>query len=131
MLSGTPGLRRTQFEDLSRGHIGALRKSTGEKTRIQNPKLNIVECIEGLDNRKKYLVSQRSDDNLRISVDSVTTLATDLGTGPEFPISKFRKKVYLFVYEDIQIPSSNSRSLQQIDDLPYYLSANRYSGFCV
>ncbi|GFW50636.1 hypothetical protein TNCV_2889381 [Trichonephila clavipes] len=47
---------------------------------IQNPELNIVECIESLDNRKKYLVSQRSDDNFKISVDSVTTLATDLGS---------------------------------------------------
>ncbi|GFY77862.1 hypothetical protein TNIN_73241 [Trichonephila inaurata madagascariensis] len=66
---------------------------------IQNSKLNIVECIEGLDNRKKYLVSQRSDDNFKISIDSVTTLVTDLAIDPEFPISKLRKKVYLFVYE--------------------------------
>ncbi|GFW16457.1 hypothetical protein TNCV_443321 [Trichonephila clavipes] len=29
----------------------------------------------------------------------------------------------------LQIPSSNSRSLQQIDDLPYYLSTIRYSAF--
>ncbi|GFX54053.1 uncharacterized protein TNCV_2336891 [Trichonephila clavipes] len=69
------------------------------------------------------------------SVDSVTTLATDFGIDPEFPISKLRKKVYLFVYEGVmnqlQIPSSNSRSLQQMDDLPYYLSAIQYSAFCM
>ncbi|PRD34876.1 UNVERIFIED_CONTAM: hypothetical protein NCL1_13294 [Trichonephila clavipes] len=100
MLSGTPGLRRTQFEDLSRGHIGALRKSTGEKT-------SVVWCCRSIISIEMS-VSQRSDDNLRISVDSVTTLATDLGTGPEFPISKFRKKVYLFVYEDSDEPASNS-----------------------
>ncbi|GFY31658.1 uncharacterized protein TNCV_4199691 [Trichonephila clavipes] len=104
MLGGTPGLHRTQFADLSRGRIGVLRKSTGEKMSFQ-----------------KY------DDNLKIAVDSVTTLATDLGIDTEFPISKLRKKIYLFVYEGVmnqlQIPSSNSRSLQQMDDLPYYLSA--------
>ncbi|GFW91634.1 DUF4817 domain-containing protein [Trichonephila clavipes] len=66
---------------------------------IQNPKLHIVECIEGLDNPKKYLVSQISDDKFEISVDSVTTLATDLDIDLEFSISKLRKKVYLFVYE--------------------------------
>ncbi|GFY51812.1 uncharacterized protein TNIN_115581 [Trichonephila inaurata madagascariensis] len=102
---------------------------------IQNPKLNIVECIEGLDKRKKYLVSQRSDDNFKIPVDSVTTLTRDLGIDPEFPISKLWKKVYLFVYEGVmnqlQIPSHNSRSLQLTDDLPYYLSAIRYSAFCM
>ncbi|GFS32249.1 uncharacterized protein TNIN_168751 [Trichonephila inaurata madagascariensis] len=75
---------------------------------IQNHKLNIVECIEGLDNRKKYLVSQKSDDSLKISVDSVITLATDLDIDPEFPISKLRKKVYLFVYEGSDEPASNS-----------------------
>ncbi|GFU87988.1 hypothetical protein TNCV_1335571 [Trichonephila clavipes] len=77
-------LRRTQFEDGSRGRIG-VGESTGSQPydmRIQNPKLNILECIEGLDNRKKYLVSPRSDDNYKISVDSVTTLATDLVTLP-------------------------------------------------
>ncbi|GFU37993.1 uncharacterized protein TNCV_595751 [Trichonephila clavipes] len=102
---------------------------------IQNPKLNIVECIEGLDKRKKYLVSQRSDDNSRISVDSVTTLTRDLGIDPEFSVSKLWKKVYLFVYEGVinqlQIPSRNSRSLQLMDDLPYYLNAIRYSAFCM
>ncbi|GFX89507.1 uncharacterized protein TNCV_483421 [Trichonephila clavipes] len=45
---------------------------------IQNPKLSIVECIEGLHKRKKFLGSQRSDDNFKISVDSVTTLTRDL-----------------------------------------------------
>ncbi|GFX56246.1 uncharacterized protein TNCV_2241801 [Trichonephila clavipes] len=42
------------------------------------------------------------------SVDSVTTLATDLGIDPEFPISKLRKKVYLFAYEGSDEPASNS-----------------------
>ncbi|GFY71967.1 hypothetical protein TNIN_247871 [Trichonephila inaurata madagascariensis] len=74
---------------------------------IQNPKLNIVECIEGLDNLNKYLVSQRSDDNFKISVDSVTTLDRDLGIDPEFSISKLRKKVYLFAYEGSDEPASN------------------------
>ncbi|GFY64784.1 uncharacterized protein TNIN_107661 [Trichonephila inaurata madagascariensis] len=68
---------------------------------IQNPKFNIVECIEGVDNLKQYLVSQRSVDNFKISVDSVTTLARDSGIDPKFPISKLRKKVYLFVYEGV------------------------------
>ncbi|GFU50768.1 uncharacterized protein TNCV_2494741 [Trichonephila clavipes] len=71
----------------------------------------------------------------QISVDSVTTLTRDLGIDPEFPISKLWKKVYLFVYEGVmnqlQIPSHNSRSLQLMDDLPYYLSAIRYSAFCM
>ncbi|GFY41287.1 uncharacterized protein TNIN_148771 [Trichonephila inaurata madagascariensis] len=70
-----------------------------------------------------------------ISIDSVTTLAVGLGIDPEFPILKLRKKVYLFVYEGVrnqlQIPSSNSRSLQQMDDFPYYLSAIQYSAFCM
>ncbi|GFX57114.1 uncharacterized protein TNCV_2963941 [Trichonephila clavipes] len=74
---------------------------------VENPKLNIVECIGGLDNRKKYLVSQKSDDNFKISVDSVTTLASDLGIDPEFLISKLRK-IYLFVYEGSDEPASNS-----------------------
>ncbi|GFT26062.1 transposable element Tc3 transposase [Trichonephila clavipes] len=42
--------------------------------------------------------------------------------GAGFPISKLRKKVYLFVYEGVmnqlQIPSCISRSLQLMDDLP-------------
>ncbi|GFS69932.1 uncharacterized protein TNCV_3102261 [Trichonephila clavipes] len=62
---------------------------------------------------------------------TVTMLARDLGIDPEFPISKLRKKVYLFVYEGVmnqlQIPPSNSRSLQLMDDLPYC----RYSAFCM
>ena len=29
---------------------------------LQNPKLNIAECIQGLDNLKKYLVLQRTDE---------------------------------------------------------------------
>ncbi|GFW18481.1 uncharacterized protein TNCV_1185081 [Trichonephila clavipes] len=102
---------------------------------IQNPKLNIAECIEGLDKRKKYLVSQISDDNFKISVDSVTTLTRDLDIDPEFPILKLWKKVNLFVYEGVmnqlQIPSRNSQSLQLMEDLPYYLSAIRYSAFCM
>ncbi|GFY44609.1 uncharacterized protein TNIN_348201 [Trichonephila inaurata madagascariensis] len=88
---------------------------------IQNPKFNIVECIEDVD---------------KLSVDSVTTLARDSGIDPEFPISKLRKKVYLFGYEGrdepaSKIPSSNLRSLQQMNDLPYYLSAVRYSSSCM
>ncbi|GFY48186.1 hypothetical protein TNIN_281851 [Trichonephila inaurata madagascariensis] len=101
---------------------------------IQNPRLNIVECIEGLDNLKKYLISQRSDDNFKIFVDSVTTLDRDLGIDPEFSISKLRKNVYLFtraVMNQLQTPSNNSRSLQLMDDLTYYLSAIRYSTFCI
>ncbi|GFU88944.1 hypothetical protein TNCV_4446191 [Trichonephila clavipes] len=101
----------------------------------QNPKLNIVECIEGLDNRKKYLVFQRSNDNFKISVDSVITLAKGLGMDPEFSISKLRKKVYLLlvrgVMNQLQIPSSSSQSLQQMDGLPYYLSAIQYFAFCM
>ncbi|GFY74820.1 uncharacterized protein TNIN_271 [Trichonephila inaurata madagascariensis] len=102
---------------------------------IQNPKFNTVECIEGVDNLKQYLVSQRSVDNFKISVDSVIILARDSGIDPKFPISNLRKMVYLFVYEGVmnqlQIPSRNSRSLQLMDDLPYYLSAIRYSAFCM
>ncbi|GFU85728.1 uncharacterized protein TNCV_2512271 [Trichonephila clavipes] len=47
--------------------------------------------IEGLDNHKKYLVSQRPDDNFKVSVDSVTTLARDLGIDPEVPSRSSRK----------------------------------------
>ncbi|GFT37643.1 hypothetical protein TNCV_67191 [Trichonephila clavipes] len=54
--------------------------------------------IEGLDNHKKYLVSQRPDDNFKVSVDSVTTLARDLGIDPEFPSRSSRKGyIYLFM----------------------------------
>ncbi|GFY77257.1 uncharacterized protein TNIN_483311 [Trichonephila inaurata madagascariensis] len=80
---------------------------------IQNPELNIVGCIEGLDNRKKYLVSQRSDDNFKISVYSVTSFATDLGIDPKYPISKLRKTVYLFVYEGSERDEPASNSFQQ------------------
>ncbi|GFX61277.1 hypothetical protein TNCV_1171161 [Trichonephila clavipes] len=82
-----------------------------------------------------FIVSQRSDDYFKISVDSVTTLATDLGIDPEFPVSKLKKKVHIFVYEGRDKPasnsSSNSRTLRQMDDLPHYLSAIRYSAFCM
>lgn len=74
---------------------------------LQNPKLNIAECIQGLDNLKKYLEFQRSDDNFKIFVESATTLVRDLGTDPEFPISKLRKKARLFDYEGSDEPISN------------------------
>ncbi|CAH1108652.1 unnamed protein product [Psylliodes chrysocephalus] len=65
-------------------------------------------CIEGLDNLKKYLGSQRSDDNFKIFVDSGKTLARDLGTDSKFSISKLRKQVRLFDYEGSHKPVSNS-----------------------
>ncbi|GFS34453.1 hypothetical protein TNIN_397591 [Trichonephila inaurata madagascariensis] len=65
---------------------------------IQNPTLNIVECIEGLDNLKKYLVSRRPDDNFKIYVDSVTTLARDLGIDDKFSSrSSGKESIYLFM----------------------------------
>ncbi|GFT41619.1 uncharacterized protein TNCV_4183201 [Trichonephila clavipes] len=101
---------------------------------IQNPKFNIVECIEGVDNLKQYLVSQRSV----ITKISAMSLARDSGIDSEFPLSELRKKVYLFVYEGVKnqlqipsIPSCILRSLQLMDDLPYYLSAIRYPSFCI
>ncbi|GFY75187.1 hypothetical protein TNIN_281641 [Trichonephila inaurata madagascariensis] len=74
---------------------------------LQNPKLNIVECIEGLDNLKKYLISQRSDDNFKIFVDTAATLATDLGIHSEFPILKLRKKFNLFRCLFLSVLDSN------------------------
>lgn len=63
---------------------------------IQNSKLNIAECIEGLNNLRKYLKKknpQRSNDNFKkICRFGKTILATDLGIDPEFSISKLRVK---------------------------------------
>ncbi|GFX81849.1 uncharacterized protein TNCV_2570491 [Trichonephila clavipes] len=98
---------------------------------IRNKK-NIEECIGGLDNLKKYLVSQRSDDNLKISVDSVKALATDFSIYPEFPFSMLRKKVYLFVYEGRDEPASNSFQQLAISSANgrFTLSSEGYSIFC-
>ncbi|GFU73646.1 uncharacterized protein TNCV_378051 [Trichonephila clavipes] len=77
-------------------------------TLLQNPKLNIVECVNDLVNLKKYLVFKRPDENLKSSVNSITTLGRDLGIDPKFPTSRLRKKVYLFVYESSDEPALNS-----------------------
>ncbi|GFY47034.1 hypothetical protein TNIN_174601 [Trichonephila inaurata madagascariensis] len=72
----------------------------------------------------------------RIPGNSLTTFTRDLGIDSEFPISKLRKNVYLFVYESnerrtsFQFLPANSRSLQIMGDLPY-LSAIRYSALCM
>ncbi|GFV21604.1 putative DD41D transposase [Trichonephila clavipes] len=85
----------------------------------------LEKVIENWTSRLDYIRASRG----------ITTLATDLGIDLEFPISELRIKVYLFVNDGVmnqlQIPSSNSRSLQQMDDLPYYLSATQYSAFCM
>ncbi|CAG9839922.1 unnamed protein product [Diabrotica balteata] len=64
-----------------------------------NSKFNIMECIRGLGNLKKYLEFQKSDDNFKIFVELSTILARDLDIDPEFPISKLRKNICLFDYE--------------------------------
>ncbi|GFW56396.1 uncharacterized protein TNCV_2089031 [Trichonephila clavipes] len=102
-----------RYSDADCGTVGPLFESRVRRIDVlgglsQNPKLNIVECIEGLDNIKKYLVFQRSDDNFKISADSVTALDRDLGIDPEFPSSKLKKKIHLFVYEGSDEPASNS-----------------------
>jgi len=74
---------------------------------LQNPKLNIAECIQGLDNLKKYLVLQRTDDSFKIFVDSATSLGTELDIDPELPTLRLRKKVRLFEYEGSDEPVSN------------------------
>ncbi|GFU61405.1 hypothetical protein TNCV_4537901 [Trichonephila clavipes] len=45
-----------------------------------------------------------------LCVDSVTTLVTDLGIDPEFPISKLRKKVDEFIASTLSI-SQNVKNL--------------------
>lgn len=85
---------------------------------IQNLKLNIAECIERLDNLKKYLEFQRSDDNLKLFVESTIILARDLLIDAEFPMSKLRKKVRIFDYEDSGEPVSNP--FQQFKTASYF-----------
>lgn len=75
--------------------------------RLQNPKFNIAECTQGLDDLQTYLALQRSENNFKLFGESATLFAWDLGMGPEFLISKLRKKVCLFVYEDRDEPGSN------------------------